>query len=43
MCSSNRSSRTESDEDRVRDKEMVYRDNEDAREGELWNVWSSGG
>jgi hypothetical protein len=27
----------------VRDRESVYLDNEDAREGELWKVCSSGG
>ena len=43
MCSSSRSSRTERDDDRVRDREIVYRDSEDAREGELWKVCSSGG
>ena len=43
MCSSNRSSRTERDDDRVRDREIVYRDKDDARDGELWKVCNSGG
>jgi hypothetical protein len=37
------SSSTEREDDRVSDKEMVYRDSEEARDGELWKVCSSGG
>lgn len=40
---SSRSSRTEREDDRVRDREMVYLDSEDASDGELWKVCRFGG
>jgi hypothetical protein len=43
MWVSRRSSRTESEDDRVRDNEIVYLDNDDASDGDDWNVCRFGG